>query len=230
LLPTTSLFAIFVFSFLVGAGAVVTPGPVSTAIVSQSPRQGWKAGPLVAAGHAMMEFVIVILIVLGLGAGLAHPNIQRLIATVGGGLLVWMGVMMLRAVLRGEMHLPGVDDRQNPLSSGQLVGLGMLATASNPFWYAWWVTVAASYLAQAQALNTAGVAAFYLGHVSADIAWDTTLSSVVGGGRRWMNDTIYRAIIVFCGAFFVYLGIVFLKQGVSFPLEKIQRISFGFAL
>jgi threonine/homoserine/homoserine lactone efflux protein len=209
LLPTTSLFAIFVFSFLVGAGAVVTPGPVSTAIVSQSPRQGWKTGPLVAAGHALLEFAIVVLIVLGLGAGLANPEIQRLIAVGGGGLLVWMGIMMLRAVRRGEMRLPGIDERQNPLSSGQLVGLGMLATASNPFWYAWWVTVAASYLAQAQALSTAGVAAFYLGHVSADFAWDTALSSVMGGGRRWMNDRIYRAIIVFCGAFFVYLGLSF---------------------
>lgn len=216
MLPTTSLLAIFVFSFLLGAGAVVTPGPVSTAIVSQAPRQGWKTGPLVAVGHALMEFLIVVLIVLGLAAGLAHPNIQRFIAVAGGGLLVWMGLMMLRAVLRGEMHLPGADDRQNPLSSRQLVGLGMLATASNPFWYAWWVTVAASYLVQAQAMNMPGVAAFYLGHVSADLAWDTTLSSVVGGGRRWMNDKVYRAIIVLCGVFFIYLGLAFLKQGV-FP-------------
>jgi threonine/homoserine/homoserine lactone efflux protein len=213
LLPTTSLLAIYIFSFAVGAGAVVTPGPVSTAIVSQAPRQGWKTGPLVATGHAVLELAIVMLIVLGLGAGLKNPNIQRLIAIAGGGLLVCMGAMMLYNVWRGEIRLPGLEEGQRPLSSRQLVGLGMLATVSNPFWYAWWVTVASSYLSQVQALNTAGVAAFYLGHISADFAWDTTLSSVVGGGRRWMNDRIYRAIFIFCGAFFVYLGLVFLKQG-----------------
>jgi threonine/homoserine/homoserine lactone efflux protein len=52
MLPTTSLLAIYVFPFGVGIGAVVSPGSASTAIVSQTPRQGWKTGPLFAAGHA----------------------------------------------------------------------------------------------------------------------------------------------------------------------------------
>lgn len=73
------------------------------------------------------------------------------------------------------------------------------------------MTVAASYLSQA--LSMAGVAAFYLGHVSADFAWDTALSSMVGGGRRWMTDRVYQVIIILCGAFLVYLGLVFLRQG-----------------
>lgn len=132
MLPTTSPFAIYIFSSVVGIGAVVSPGPVSTAIVSQAPRQGWKTGPLVAVGHALLEFAIVALLMLGLGVGLEHPNIQRAIAIAGGGLLVWMGVLMLRAVRRGEVRLPGVDDGQKPISSGQLIGLGMLATITNP--------------------------------------------------------------------------------------------------
>lgn len=214
MLPTTSLFAIFAFSFLVGFGAVVTPGPVSAAIVSQASRQGWKAGPLVATGHALMEFAIVALIVLGLGVGLTHPGLQRLIAFAGGGMLVWMGMLMLRAVWRREVHLPHPEDGQTATSHGRLLGLGILATVSNPFWYAWWVTVAAGYLAQAQALSIAGVGAFYLGHISADFAWDTTLSSVVGGGRRWMTDRVYQVIILLSGAFLVYLGLVFFRQGI----------------
>jgi len=209
-----SLFSVFLFSFVVGFGAVVSPGPVSTAIVSQAPRRGWQVGPLVASGHAVLELLIVILIAIGLGTGLANPGIQRLIALLGGALLIWMGASMAWGAWRKKVRLPGQQDDLANMSRSRLVGLGMLATVSNPFWYAWWVTVAAGYLAQAGASGPAAVGAFYLGHVSADYTWDTLLSTVVAGGRRWMNDGVYRVIILACGAFFIYLGGVFLVQGV----------------
>ncbi|MGD8864864.1 MAG: LysE family transporter, partial [Anaerolineales bacterium] len=84
-MPTDNLAAVFIFSFLVSFGAVVSPGPVSAAIVSESPRQGWRVGPLVAAGHTGLELIMVIVISLGLSAGMASPLIQRLIS-FGGGL------------------------------------------------------------------------------------------------------------------------------------------------
>ncbi len=93
--------------------------------------------------------------------------------------------------------------------------MGIAATLSNPFWYAWWVTVAAGYLAQAKALSLGAVLAFFLGHVTADYLWDTLLSTVVGSGRRWMTDRIYRALIAMCGAFFLYLAWGFFSQGIK---------------
>jgi threonine/homoserine/homoserine lactone efflux protein len=212
---TSSLLSVFVFSFVVGFGAVVSPGPVTTAIVSQTPRRGWLVGPLVASGHVVLELMIVILIAIGLGAGLARSGVQIVIAIMGGLLLLWMGASMIWNVWRGKVRLPGQDEETETMSRSRLVGLGMLATIGNPFWYAWWVTVGAGYLAQVQAFSLAAIGAFYLGHVSADYTWDTLLSTVVAGGRRWMNDSVYRGIIVICGAFFVYLGIVFLMQGVN---------------
>lgn len=213
MLPTGSLLAIFIFSFLVALAAVTSPGPISTAIVSQAPRRGWVVGPLVATGHIVLELIIVLLIVLGLGAGLARPGVQTAIALVGGVVLLWMGAGLLWAVWRGKIHLPGSDERQSPLSAGRLVGLGMLATITNPFWYAWWVTAGAGYLAQTASLGA--VAAFYLGHISADYAWDTLLSTVVGGGRRWITERVYQALILVCGLFFLYLAWGFLSQGIA---------------
>jgi threonine/homoserine/homoserine lactone efflux protein len=215
-MPTdSSFFAIFVFSFLAALGAVASPGPVSTAIVSQAPRRGWTVGPLVASGHALMELCIVLLITLGLGTLLAHQGVQTAIALAGALLLAWMGASLLWAVWRGRIHLPRQDQQEGALSIRQLIGLGIAATLTNPFWYAWWVTVAAAYLVQARALSLAAVLAFYLGHISADYLWDTLLSTVIGGGRRWMTDGLYRGLIVLCGGFFLYLGWMFLRQGLS---------------
>ena len=84
-------------------GAVLTPGPVTTAIISQSPRLGWVTGLLVSMGHALTELVIVILITLGLSSVLGAPNVQIVIAILGGLLLLYMGGSMLVDSLRGTI-------------------------------------------------------------------------------------------------------------------------------
>jgi len=55
-----ALTAIFVSSFLFAIAAVVSPGPIMTAIVSQTPRRGWTTGPLIAAGHSITELAIIL--------------------------------------------------------------------------------------------------------------------------------------------------------------------------
>jgi threonine/homoserine/homoserine lactone efflux protein len=214
MLPT-SIIGVMIFSFVIGFGAVISPGPVSTAIVTQAPRHGWRTGPLVSVGHSLMELILVLLITLGLGTILAYAPIQIAIALVGGLLLAWMGAGMLWNTLRGRIHLPARVEQAGSVSTRQLFWLGILATISNPFWYAWWVTVAAGYLVQAQEVSLAIVTAFYVGHISADFAWNTALATVIGGGRRWINDRVYQGLILVSGFFLVYLAWVFVIQGAS---------------
>ena len=213
----SSVLAVFAFSFVLALGAVASPGPVSTAIVSQAPRRGWLVGPLVATGHSLMELLLVLLVIFGLGVGLASDGIQTGIALLGGMLLLWMGGIIVWQVWRGKVRLPRPEQGTEPIGNGQFVGIGMFATLGNPFWYAWWVTVGAGYLSgylsEAQGITL--VVSFFLGHIAADYAWDTLLSTVVGGGRRWMNDTIYQFLLLACAVFFIYLGGTFLAHGFS---------------
>ncbi len=212
-MPTASFIVVFIFSFGIGMGAVVSPGPVSTAIVTQSPSRGWLVGPLISAGHAVLELAAVLLIIFGLSATLAHPAIQTAVALLGGVLLLWMGGGLVWGALRGKIHLPGKEQGARLMSRWQIVGLGALTTISNPFWYAWWMTVAAGYLVFYNTIGAWAVLAFYLGHISADLGWNTLLSTVVGTGKRWITDRLYRGLIVICGGFLVYLGITFLLKG-----------------
>ncbi len=181
MLPTTFL-SVFFFSFVIAIGAVVSPGPVSTSIVSQSPRRGWLTGPLVATGHISLELLMVLLLTLGLGVGLANPTVQIVISILGGALLAWMGLAMIRDTWQRKIKLPSREVGDVAMNTKQLIGLGMIATISNPFWYAWWVTVAAGYLYQAKEVGLVLVLAFYLGHITVDYAWDTILSTIIGNG------------------------------------------------
>lgn len=213
-MPVDSLVSVFGFAFLVSIGAVVSPGPVSAAIISESPRQGWRVGPLVASAHIALEAVIVLLIGLGLSSGMASASIERIIALAGGLLLLYMGASYLHGSATGRLSLPQGQDELPPRSPFSLLSLGLITTLSNPFWYAWWVTVAAGFLTQAGALGTAGVIAFYLGHISADLSWDSLLALAGSMGGRWLTPGAYRALLLLTGAFMAYLGVVFLRTGI----------------
>jgi threonine/homoserine/homoserine lactone efflux protein len=213
--PTDSLSAVFVFSFVVTFGAVISPGPVSAAILSESPRQGWRVGPMVASGHSALELIMVVLITIGLAAGMASPIARTVIGVLGGLTLLFIGGSYVLASLRGTIRLPDTDERGTPRSYLALFLLGLVTTLSNPFWYVWWVTVAAGYLAQAQALGTLTVVAFYVGHISADFAWDTFLSATASTGSRILTDRRYRALIFLTGGFMIYLGGLFLVTSIG---------------
>lgn len=199
----------FAFSFVVAIVAVIAPGPVTAAILSESPRQGWRVGPMVAAGHSLLELIIVILITFGLATLMNSPQAVALIGVLGGIVLLILGGSYIYASARGKMHLPEPEAVVEPRSYSALFGLGVVTTLVNPFWYVWWVTVAAAYLAQAQVLGITVLVAFYLGHISADFAWDTFLSTSASAGRRVLTDRRYRALIILSGGFMVYLGVVF---------------------
>jgi threonine/homoserine/homoserine lactone efflux protein len=205
-----NLASVFVFAFAASFGAVISPGPVTAAIVTEAPRQGWPVGPLIASGHALLEFLMVVLINFGLASWMSNPNLQIIIAISGGIVLIGIGSSYLFSAWRGTIRLPEADSRVPARSRLSLISLGILTTISNPFWYTWWITIAASYLAQAQALGSIAIVVFYLGHVFADFAWDTVLSIATSASRRWLTNTHYRFLIILTGGFMLFLGVQYI--------------------
>ena len=138
------------------------------------------------------------------------PLASTIIGLLGGLTLLFIGGNYIYGAARGKIQLPHPEQASKPRSYSALFGLGVATTVVNPFWYLWWVTVAAGFLAQAQAIGFATLAAFYFGHISADYAWDTFLSASASAGRRILTDARYRALIVVSGGFMIYLGVVFI--------------------
>ncbi|HEY43880.1 MAG TPA: LysE family transporter [Anaerolineae bacterium] len=207
-----SLPEVLVFAFVISFGAVISPGPVTAAILSEAPRGGWRVGPLVASGHAFLELLMVLLISVGFTTGMATPVVRIVIAIAGGFVLLWIGTSHIYSAWKSRVHLPQVEGQLTKRSPFSLIALGVITTISNPFWYTWWVTVAAGYLSQALSLGYSAIGTFYLGHILADFAWDTTLSTATNASRPWLTDTRYRLLIMLTGGFMVYLGVVFLRS------------------
>ncbi len=215
--PSNAFPAIFAVAFSMTIGAVLSPGPVTTTLISQSPRLGWITGPLFSTGHAIMELLMAGMITFGLSTFLAQPSIQTAIALLGGVLLLWMGAGFALSGLKGKYHLPTQEEKEcsQPLTRGKALTMGILTTISNPFWYAWWITVASIYLLDAKAIGMAAVVAFYLGHISVDYLWNTLLSTVVGSGGKLFSNRVYNILMAVCGSYLIYLGVQFLLVGIK---------------
>ena len=203
--------SVFFWSFGVSIGAVISPGPVSATIVTEGIRRGGRVGPLVSTGHALIELILVVALVLGLGQVLAYPFLVTAIGILGGLFLVWMGGSILRQAVRKNLVLPGSCTSKVPITNRNLIGLGIATTVSNPFWYLWWVGVGGTYVLSSQEQGLLAVVAFYLGHISADYIWNSLLSFAAASGRSsWLTERVYRGVLLVCGLFLFYTAIRFL--------------------
>ena len=200
--------AIFGGSFTLGLSGILTPGPILTVTIAESARRGFKAGPLIISGHALLELILVLAIILGLGAYLKSSIVMGIIALLGGAMLMWLGVGMLRTA--GGLSLRAEKVEPSPKYTPHPFVLGVLASVSNPYWTIWWVTIGLGYLVAAMKLGIGGVIMFFLGHITADFAWYSIVSLGISRGKALLKDKTYQMVIRFCGLFLLGFGVWFL--------------------
>lgn len=216
------LFALFSTAFVVGLSGALMPGPLLTVTVEESTRRGAGAGPLLVLGHGILELMVVALLSFGLGGFLTYPWVGRLIAVLGGLVLIWMGQDMIKGAGTGGLQLPVPADAPASLNARpvwQAVVTGGIISLANPYWLLWWATIGAAFLTQAARLGAAGVASFFSGHILSDLGWYTLISAGVAAGRRFVSQPFYRYLITACGLFLLLLGVLFILAGYRGPLK-----------
>jgi len=204
-----TLAKVFVGSFVIGLSGAVMPGPVLARTISQVPRHGFLAGPIIIVGHMFLELALVLGLAFGLGRLLRSPTAFSTIALIGGAVLIWFAVSMFRSLPRLSLDLsPSAATQDHPRRG--LILDGILTSAANPYWSLWWATVGLSYIALAQPLGIPGLGVFFIGHILSDFAWYALVSGLVTAGRRRIPDLIYRALTGVCAAALGCFGLWFL--------------------
>ncbi len=190
------------------------PGPLLAYTISASARHGFWAAPLLVVGHAILELLLVLLLVLGLDRFINNDWVTSVIGMVGGILLVGMGGAMFRQGWR-KASLP-LETPSNVAENRKLVFAGILVSMSNPYWFLWWATIGVTYLLWALDLGFIGVASFFTGHILADLGWYALIAFIIATGRRAINDTVYSWLLKICGLALVGLGGYFVVAGIRF--------------
>jgi threonine/homoserine/homoserine lactone efflux protein len=205
-----SLPAIFAGAFVVGLSGAMSPGPVLTVTISETLKRGFKAGPLITLGHAILEIILLALIGLGLGSFFQHPVVTAVFLSAGGVVLLWMGAQMIRTSKRTtEEALSATGGSESP--HGPVLA-GIVLSVTNPYWIIWWVTIGMGFVTQSLQLGIAGLLSFYFGHIMADFVWYSFVSFSVSAGRRLCPPMVYRILFVLCGVILIGLGTGFLLK------------------
>ncbi len=179
------------------------PGPLLTVTISESARRGYIAGPLLIVGHSILELALVAAICLGLGVYLKAAPVMAATALLGGSVLLYLGIQMLRTA-----GLQSIQARsQGVAAPGRTpVITGALTSIANPYWTLWWATFGLGYLMRISGKGLPGIAVFFAGHIAADFAWYTMVSFGVSKGAAIMGDRTYQTLIRACGVFLALFG------------------------
>lgn len=195
-------------AILISLSGVMAPGPLTVVVVGEGARSP-RAGAVIALGHGIVEFPLMVLILVGLAPILRHPAGSIAIGLAGGLVLLWMGYGLLRSA-RTETS---VEKRRvtSPLAAG------VLMSAGNPYFIVWWGTVGATLVFRAWEYGPWQFALFAVIHWSLDLIWYFLLSTASFKGtkllgRRFLTGTSLVA------------GIVLLFFGVRFIVDAIRQL------
>lgn len=231
----STFWVIFSFSFLVALTGAMSPGPLLTYTIIksvQTSKRGYLMGLWIIIGHAILEIGIIILLLLGFSFILKNIIVIRIVGIVGGLILVFFGLSIVRDVYFGNISVDFLNspDMQNHEAASSISrGLenpvigGIVVSMSNPYWWVWWATIGLAFMIQFDISfkQWPKLLAFFLGHEAGDLIWYLIVSTLAFFGLRHLNKKAYYGILVFCALFMIlfgiYLGISpFLKDSTTF--------------
>jgi threonine/homoserine/homoserine lactone efflux protein len=198
---TDNIWLFFGIAVVISLSGVMTPGPVFAAAVAKGYRDK-KAGIKIALGHGLVEFPLMALIVLSLGYVFESGVVKMGIGLVGGVLLVFLGVSMIKS----RKMVAGEGKEYIPYNS---ITAGALTTSANPYFFLWWATVGAVLIINAQAFGAIVIVIFAIVHWSCDLAWYTLTSFVVFKTKHLWTPVVHEAVFGACGVLMVAFGIYF---------------------
>lgn len=208
------LAILFVTAFVTALSGALMPGPVLFATVRWSAERGRWTGPLVVAGHAVVEIPLMAAIILGLGALLRSDVFVGVVGLAGGAALLLMSVLMLRAL--PVLKLPTrADDAGTGAGPGafRIIAAGAITSVSNPYFTLWWATIGLRLLTNATPFGALGYSVFYVGHILADLMWYGAVSESVHHGRRFLSDVSYRWLVGVCAVLLMGFAFYFASNG-----------------
>jgi len=165
-------------AIIISMSGVLAPGPISAIVVGKGSKSP-HAGAWVAIGHGIVEIPLMVAVFFGVGSLMDSLVLRTIIAILGGGFIIWMGIGMLRSLR--QSGLEGQADSRPPILAGIIFSIG------NPYFLVWWVTIGAALILRSVEFGVIGFIAFAAGHWLCDLLWDWFLSILAFKGGQFFG-------------------------------------------
>ena len=189
---------------VISCSGVMQPGPVTATVITMGTRNRY-AGTLLAIGHGIVEFPLMVVIVLGIGKFFELRGVQIVIGLAGGVFLILMAIQGLNS-LKTKTHT------KPKTLSGKRILAGIILSAGNPFFLIWWATVGLALATQAAQWGIWAFVLFALTHWSMDLIWLQILSWASFKGSVLLGPRGLRVVLMFCSAALLIFGLFFIYR------------------
>lgn len=190
---------------LISLSGVMAPGPM-TAVTIGKGNESPHAGALIAIGHGIVEFPLMISIFYGFGYLLNLFYVKVVAASVSGLFLLVMGISMFRNVK--QVEISSSKCTHSSMIAGILLSLG------NPYFLIWWVTVGVALILRSVSFGVFGFLIFALLHWLCGFLWCYFLSALSFKGGRFFGRKFQKIVFAMCGVLLLFCSGKFIMDAV----------------
>jgi len=177
------------------------PGPLFAVTIKKAAKNK-TAGALIAVGHGIVEFPLMFLIFFVLSQFSLPSIVQIAIGSVGGLLMIFMGVQAFRN--RDKQEEATVDLKRDSVLAG------VWTTAANAGFILWWLTIGTTLILNAKLFGLLGFSVFAGVHWLVDFSWYTVVALLIFKSQRFWKQRTRMGITLFCVAVFIGFGAYFM--------------------
>ncbi len=213
----------FLLVVVVSASGALSPGPLFLATIDSAIRSGKYAGFVVALGHMVFEFPLVVAIGFGVWNFLGDPVIRAAIGLLGAFALMVFGATQIYSSVKDLSRKDGENPGQISLNthvkgSGFFAAflVGLTFTALNPYFLMWWFTIGLSLIAEAIRLSAVtGIFIMFAFHIWLDYAWLGFTGYATAVGSKLLKPHHLRLISLALAILIVLLGVFLLESAIA---------------
>jgi len=238
------LIKALILGFTVGISAALIPGPMMFATIGAALKKGWRVGPSVFIGHALVELAFFVLILIGASPFIKNTSISSL-AKIGGSIMLLFGLVMIKSAREVSTNDTSISVCSLNLSadsyparttiptsspfSGTVgiitsalnhfsspISAGIITSALDPLFVIWWLTAGSVILFQEYLTGIFAVVSFIFGHWMADLGFLVAVSTSFSRGDKIISQRTHMIVIYLCGGFMVVFGLWFMLNNSNF--------------
>lgn len=188
--------------FIISCSGAMQPGPVTATAIKMGAHNRW-AGTLMAIGHGVIEFPLMVIIIYGIGEYFKIEKVQIAIGLAGGAFLLVMAAQSFIS-LKSNLNTESKALQSKPVLAG------IILSASNPYFLFWWATVGLALATKAAGWGIWAFVLFALTHWFVDLIWLQLLSFASFKGSILLGKHGLKIVLALCAAALLFFGLYFI--------------------
>jgi threonine/homoserine/homoserine lactone efflux protein len=189
-------------AIVVSLSGVMAPGPITAVTISSGARNR-HAGALVAIGHAIVEFPLMLLIMGGARKLFELETVRMVIGLAGGLFLIAIAIQIFHSGTK-------LDSTHELKSYKGPILTGVILSGGNPYFLVWWATIGLALATKARQFGVLAFGLFAVVHWLCDLVWLEALSWTSFKGSALLGKRAQRYILLICSIALLFIAAMFL--------------------